>query len=135
MEQIMNYELRITNKENPMILKKELATQIVAELHSPSKAEEAKNEFETRFQKKELHESDLPTKSLSDFPKSVSVLEALVIAGIAESNSAARRLIEQKAVKINTTHIESPKEIVSFKKNDILQAGKKAVKIVKENSV
>jgi len=129
MEQITKYELRMTNKENPMIMKKELATLIVSELHSPSKAEEAKNDFETRFQKKELAQSDLPVVPIGTLMNTCSIVDTVRILKLSESNSSARRLVEQGAVFLNDRKIQDPKEIVELKPHDIVKVGRKAVKI------
>jgi tyrosyl-tRNA synthetase len=130
MNVIADYGLRITNGENPMILKKELAHRVVSELHSKESADKAKKEFETRFQKGELTKANLPKKKESDFMNVSSIIDTLVMSGIAESNSAARRLIEQKAVKVNEVLVNSPKDNPKLKQGDIIQAGKKAVKII-----
>ena len=58
-------------------------------------------------------------------------MDTLVSAGIADSNSSARRLVEQGAVKINNTVVNSPKDVSDPKVGDIIQAGRKAVKIIK----
>lgn len=115
---------------NPMEIKKKLAHRLVTELHTHELADAAQHEFETRFQKAALSESDLPTKSISDFT-SGTVMDTLVSAGIADSNSSARRLVEQGAVKINNTVVNSPKDVSDPKVGDIIQAGRKAVKIIK----
>jgi tyrosyl-tRNA synthetase len=129
MDEINDVEKRLTAKENPMTLKIELAHRMVAELHSSAHADTAQKDFGTRFQKGELTQAKLPTKSLSVFTKATSTLETLVISGIAESNSDARRLINQKAVKINDVLIDSPKTVVELKSGDIIRAGRKAIKI------
>lgn len=52
------------------------------------------------------------------------VVELLVKAGLAPSNSAARRLFEQGGVKINQQKITTP--TVTIKKGDVLQVGKRS---------
>jgi len=131
LDKIHSMEQDMKQGKNPMAFKKQLAFELTKQFNDEKQAEQAKNEFEIRFQKGDLTQSDLPTKSVSEFPEGSTILDALVLASIAESNSSARRLVEQHAVKINNTLIGSPKEVVHIKKDDILQAGKKAVKIVK----
>jgi len=123
MDEIEKIKQRL-DSENPMVLKKELAVQLVTELHSPAEARSAKKEFETRFQKGDLEKSTLPT-----IGEGVTLIETLVLSGIAESNSAARRLVDQNAVKINDTTV-SLKNAPKPKTGDIIKAGKKAVKII-----
>jgi len=127
---IKDMEERMKKGENPMVFKKQLAFELTIQFNDDASAQTAQKEFETRFQKKELTISDLPTKLLTAFPIGSTLLGILVLSGIAESNSAARRLVEQHAVKINDTLIASTKDIIQLKKDDILQAGKKAVKII-----
>jgi len=129
MEKIKDILRRLKMGENPMVVKKELAFEIISELHSKDAAKKACSEFEARFQKGELSQANLPTKPESDFKNATSILELLVISGIAESNSAARRLIEQKAVKINTQLVGSSKDNPKLKQGDIIHVGRKAVKI------
>ncbi len=129
MDTIAEVEKRL-KKENPMIIKKELAMQLVTELHSKDAAESAQKEFETRFQKGALADSHLPEKSIKELANVSSILDTLVLSGIAESHSAARRLVEQKAVKVNDVLITAPKDATLPKSGDIIKAGKKAVKII-----
>jgi tyrosyl-tRNA synthetase len=57
------------------------------------------------------------------------IVALLVHAGLADSNSSARRLFEQGGVKINQKKVEHP--TVTIRKNDLLQVGKrKFVKVI-----
>lgn len=107
---------------HPMEAKKKLAFQIVRELHSKDKAAAAQKEFETRFQKGDLQNAALPT-----IGEGTTLVETLVLSGIVDSNSAARRLIDQHAVKINEVEADVTKKP---KAGDIIKAGKKAIKII-----
>lgn len=129
MEEIKNIEKRLEARENPMTLKIELAHQMVSQLHGKAAADSAQKDFGARFQKGELTQAKLPTKQLSEFKKAVSILDTLILSGICESNSEARRLVNQKAVKINEKLIESPKTIVHLKSGDIIRVGRRAIKI------
>jgi tyrosyl-tRNA synthetase len=131
MDEIRDVQKRLTAKENPMTLKIELAHRMVTELHSKTLADAAQKDFGMRFQKGELTQAKLPTKPLSIFVSDVIAVDDLVSAGLADSKSEARRLINQKAVKINEKLVESPKTIVHLKPGDIIRVGRKAVKITK----
>lgn len=131
MDEVMAAKKRLESGENPMQVKKDLAHRIVTELHDKEAADAAKTQFETRFQKGELSRAELPTISITELKNVQSILEMLILCAIAPSNSVARRLIEQKAVKINDTLVTSSKDEIHIRENDIIQAGRKAVKIVK----
>lgn len=110
--------------KNPMTAKKQLAFELTKQFNSEKDAAAAKKEFETRFQKGDLEKATLPT-----IGEGATLIETLVLSGIAESNSAARRLVEQNAVKLNDTTV-SLKNAPKPKAGDIIKAGKKAVKII-----
>jgi tyrosyl-tRNA synthetase len=82
--------------EKPRDAKAALARQLVARLHGPQAAARAEDDFETKFRKHETPD-EIPEFAIG-FP--VSLIEALVKSGLARSNSEARRLIEQRGVKI-----------------------------------
>ncbi|KKU31967.1 MAG: tyrosyl-tRNA synthetase, tyrosyl-tRNA synthetase, partial [Candidatus Amesbacteria bacterium GW2011_GWC1_46_24] len=98
-EAIKNVKMRLDSGENPMILKKELAKQIVEELHGPEPSKAAQDEFETTIQKGELP-AEIPTVTIPDL-ETKSIVDILVTAKLASSKSDARRFIEQGAVEIN----------------------------------
>ncbi len=84
---------------HPMDAKKELARTIVAEFHSAEDAEAAEREFERVFSAGNLPQ-DIPAVLLDVDDTSVLLAKALVLAGLASSNSDARRLINQGGVKV-----------------------------------
>ncbi|HTH38292.1 MAG TPA: tyrosine--tRNA ligase [Pyrinomonadaceae bacterium] len=84
--------------ENPRGLKVALAKQIIKDFHGWEAADEAEEEFERRFVKKELPDEieeravDGQTHRLADL---------LAQTGLAASKGEARRLIDQGGVKVN----------------------------------
>lgn len=130
MDEVAQIEKRLKTGENPMVLKKELALQLVTELHSVEEAKTAQKEFETRFQKGEVSRADLPTVSITTLPLSGTVIDYAVSLKLAKSNSDARRLIEQKAVRVNSIVQTNPKDQLHLKPDDIVEVGRKAVKII-----
>jgi tyrosyl-tRNA synthetase len=84
---------------HPMDVKKRLASTIVAEFHSADEAVRAQHEFERVFSAGNLPE-DIPDVELAADADRVLLARALVQAGLAASNSEARRLITQGGVKI-----------------------------------
>lgn len=131
MSEIDVLQKRLANKENPMNIKKDLARQIVSELHSLEAARHAQTEFETRFQKKDLAESALPLLSMHSLKTNVTIVDVVVAAGIVSSRSEAKRLVDQKAVKVNGAVVTSFKDELKLKAGDTVEVGRKAVKIEK----
>jgi len=131
LETIDDMKKRMSNGGNPMVYKKMLALELTKQFNNEKDAEKAQGEFETRFQQGNLKESDLPTVSLTSFAANATTVDHLTALKLAQSNSDARRLVEQKAVSLNGTLIDLPKKEVQFKPGDIFKAGRKAVKITK----
>jgi tyrosyl-tRNA synthetase len=96
METIRQMEKEIKNGANPKDYKMRLAFEIVKLYHGEKAAKEARDNFVRVFQKKEAPE-EIPVKKV----KSEQLFEILVEAGLAESKSEARRLIEQGGVKVD----------------------------------
>lgn len=88
-------------RENPMIYKKRLAFEIVKMLHSLKTAELAEKEFETVFQQGCRPEKIITLKT----EVGERLIERLVKEKLVESNSEAKRLIEQGSIKINDQKI------------------------------
>lgn len=93
---------------NPMLAKKQLAFQIVKELSGEKQANQAQSYFESAFQQGRVP-TDIASISISNL-KSLSITDVLIESGLAESKSAARRLLAQKGVKVNgqTAALDTP---------------------------
>jgi len=117
---------------NPMILKKQLAREIVTQLYSQEVATEADEQFKKEVQDKELPDKieDLPLnlyfKDLSpeqmEFT-SVDISKLLVVTGKVKSRSEANRLIEQGAVSIDGNKLTGP--TANIKIGSIIKVGKR----------
>jgi tyrosyl-tRNA synthetase len=83
---------------HPMDFKKSLADEIVCRFHGPAAAASARDYFETRHQKRSV-----PKNIAKRFapPDRVRICQLLVDLGFAKSKGEARRLIAQRAVKID----------------------------------
>lgn len=115
-------------KVNPMVLKKELAFIITAEHKGKSAADKAQKYFEDVFQNGEAKETEIPIVKVNK--KEVPLVELLVDhLKFAPSNSQAKRLIKQGAVKVGTKTITAKGHIVKVKKGVTVRAGKKIAKI------
>ncbi len=106
LDEITKKEVRLKAGENPMVLKKELAFQIVSELHSPVDAQKALEEFENTFQKGELDPSKMAEIKINS-------IEDLVAAKIVESKSEWKRLIDQGAIERDGQKITSDADFQS----------------------
>ncbi len=116
--------------ENPMNFKKKLAFELTKQFNSEKEAAVAQEEFETRFQKGQISEAALPTMSMNSMKTNSSIVESLVSLGLVSSKSDAKRLIEQKAVKVNGGVVATFKDAAKLKPGDTVEVGRKAVKIV-----
>ncbi len=112
-------------KMNPMNLKKRLARELVAQLHSQSAATQADEHFTRVFQKKELPDEaqEVCVNTGED------LRDTLVKAGVVKSKSEVNRLIQQGAVSIDGTKVESA--TVDYKNGNIIKIGKhRVIKVV-----
>jgi len=120
---IRQYETQLKAKKvNPMLLKEELALEIVKMYHSAQKAQAAKREFSRVFQEK-----DLPQKISKVLikEKSLNVLDLLIKTKLLLSKSEAKRLIVQGGVKIDGQPEKDWRKIIQIKKGQIIQVGKR----------
>ncbi len=114
------------NKVNPRDLKMLLAKEIVRLYHGEEKAEEAENYFKTVFQNKTLP-VDIPTKEMGSdllIEGKINIAKLIVLLEFAISNSEARRLVLEGAVKINGKKVTSIID-VTLKNDDIIMVGKR----------
>lgn len=123
-----NDEIEVMKKalkdgENPKNVKEKVAKRIVEMYHGELGAQRALEHFEKVVTNKEIPE-DLEDKKV----KSKNILDVLVEVGFASSRSDARRLVEQKGVRVNGEVVAADFEL---KNDSVLQVGKlKFVKII-----
>ncbi|MFH2019714.1 MAG: tyrosine--tRNA ligase [bacterium] len=123
LEEIAIIEGKLKSGENPMTIKKQLARQIVTELHSESDADKAESFFQKTVQDKELP-VDIPT--ITSNSSSLTLLELLKTADLGLSSGEMKRTIEQGGVELSGTKITSPTQTLSLKEGDILKFGKRS---------
>lgn len=115
-------------KVNPRDLKAKLAKEIVRIYHGGIAAKKAERDFDKVFREKKLP-SEIKKVKIKE--KKLNILELLLKTRQVSSKSVAKRLILQKAVKINGVLKEDWKENVKIKKGLIIKIGKRRfVKIV-----
>lgn len=115
--------------ENPRNLKVNLAKLIIKDFHSVGAANEAEEEFNRRFVKKEIPD-EIEEKSIA--AGTYKLADLIADTGLAASKGEARRLIEQGGVRINNEKASDPKADIAFDGELLLQVGKrKFLKLVK----
>lgn len=110
---------------NPRDMKMRLAREITALYHGLEAAALAEEHFKIVFQRREMPESiagyEIPLSMIDS--DGVDAVKLLVSVGFVSSNSEARRLISQGAVKVNGSKISEFK-IAGLCDGDVVQAGK-----------
>lgn len=109
---VTEIEKRLKNGENPMKLKKELAFELVIELHGADPAREAQLTFENTFQKGNTP-TVIPTISLKNVDVTDwELVRLLVVGNVVSSLSEAKRLIFGGAVEVDNQIIRDPSHVV-----------------------
>lgn len=129
-EEIDRIENNIKNQKlNPAIAKRRLAKIIIENLYSKNEAFRAEEVFDTIFKRKKapdkVEEYEISRGSVKD--SKVWIVKLLVNSGLASSNSEARRLINQGAVRIGEDRIDDHNIELSLEyiNNKIIQKGKR----------
>lgn len=140
-DQLMDryYELLLHEERppelHPMEAKKELARRITALYHDQNAAAQAKADFELRFSRRNLDDSELPELTLEE--ETPTLLELVARAfeecfGKPRSNSEIRRLIAQGSVRLGSEKLADPTAAPPLDGGETLRLDKKhAVRIRK----
>lgn len=118
LDEIAQIESKLQARENPMTFKKQLALQLVTELHSKDLAQSAQDFFESTVQNKEVPED---IEELVIIP-GTTILDALKAANLGVSNGDIKRTLEQNGVEVDGVKVSDPLAIVTGK---ILKFGKR----------
>jgi tyrosyl-tRNA synthetase len=102
----------------PRDAKATLARQLVNRLHGRDAAERAEDDFNRKFRQRETPEQ-IEGFAVA-FP--IRLVEALVTSGLARSNGEARRLIEQRGVKLDGVVATGDDQL---QPNVVVQVGKR----------
>jgi tyrosyl-tRNA synthetase len=108
-------------KNNPRDDKARLAYEIISIHHGSVAARRAEREFNRVFKEKKTPSAVRTFK----FSGKIGILDLLVKAKLALSKSEAKRLIEQKAIKIDNKIIKDWQQKITSKKGAILRVGKR----------
>lgn len=125
-EEIVEIERGIKDGSlNPRDAKARLAREIVTIYHGEKAARAAEAEFEKIFKHKEMP-SDIPIHQVGK--KDCVFIKELVSAGMVQSKSEARRIIEQNGVKVDgKIHTLADEGIITIGEGRIVQVGKRKV--------
>lgn len=124
-KEVEKIQKQIDNNEiNPRDAKVSLAMKIVEKYHSKSAAEQALENFERIFKKKELPD-EIPEFFLDNSSSSLNIQDILVISHLAPSKKEAKRLIEQGGVYINNEKLSDPYAKIDLTEPKIFKVGKR----------
>ena len=107
---------------NPKDIKIELGKAIVSIYHSKAAADFAANRFKIIFQKKEIPK-DIPSIKLSG--QKIGIVDFLTISKLVGSKSEARRMLMQRAVRVNQELIQDPHWQITIASGVVVQVGKR----------
>ncbi len=113
--EIEEFEKGLGDGANPKDVKVKLAFELVNMYHGKEEARKAKDEFEKVFSEGKNPEEIREVENKDD------ITQTIVAAGVITSNSEAKRLIDQKAVKVNYKVIDDWG--YKLKKGDIVKIG------------
>jgi tyrosyl-tRNA synthetase len=116
---------QLAEGRNPMEIKFELALEITTRFTGAAAAEQARQNFSSRSQRREVPEN-IETKTIQIEGESIGLAALLKQAGLSESTSAANRLIQQGAVRINGERVEDIKTALTPGPARLFQVGKRA---------
>ena len=108
---------------NPRNIKRNLAKKLVSMYHDRKAAEEAEEEFDRIFIKKETPD-EVPEFTWTMGNHS-GILDLLTITDLATSKGEARRLVLQGGVTIDGIKIDDINTIVDIKDNSVIKVGKR----------
>ncbi len=112
-----------SGKVHPMEAKKRLASMLVEEYHGADAAKAARSYFESKFQRKEVP-NNVPVFRIAE---DIWICELMKQLSFAPSNSEARRLVSQGAVRVDGETIKDPNFRFVPGEHKVLEVGKRRV--------
>ena len=120
-EEIAEFKKQLEKESiNPMLLKKRLAYEIVAQFHAPQSAREAEEYFTSVFQKGESPDAE----NIVILNLTGTLIEQLTRTGLTVSRSEGKRLLGQGAIEIDGQKITEDVEMTNIGYNKIIKVGK-----------
>lgn len=110
---------------HPMDAKKKLARTLTTRFHNEQEAENAQNDFETRFSDNAIPD-ELPEYTITLEDGEIGIATLMVKVGFTQSNGEGIRLIKQNAVKIDGETVNDFRKMLNATPEAfVLQAGKR----------
>jgi tyrosyl-tRNA synthetase len=119
---------------HPRDIKMRLARELVSQFYDEEAANKAEEEFKNVFQKGNKPD-DIPVFKISDSDlvnNKIWIVKLLTSTGLASSNSEARRLIKQGAIKLDDEKVEDQDAEIEINDECVIQAGKRRFAKVKK---
>ena len=115
-----------------MALKKRLAKDLVQQYHGASAATAAEEHFEQTIQRRETPEDQLYEAPPRDRREGMKWGQVLLDAGLAESATQAKRLIDQGASRYNEETVTSnvAADSLPFRTGDTIRVGRRSLRVV-----
>lgn len=125
------WKAKMTSGElHPRAVKDTLGQEVVARFISAEEAQHASEEFTRIFAQKELPD-EIPEVAMP--AEEIGLLNLMVLAGLAQSNGEARRLVKQGAVKINDVKVDDERAQIMPEEGMVIRSGKRGFAKVKIN--
>lgn len=124
MEEVRNISNDVEKGKNPVVHKKRLAFEIVKQLNDEELAQKAQKHFEGTVQRKEMPTTNILVYQYTGGGEE-NIVDLLVQTGLANSNSEAKRLIEQGGVDIDGGRIMNHELRIKIKDGMIIKVGKR----------
>ena len=123
-EELISIKLQLKDpKINPRNIKRSLAKKLVSMYYDNKSADEAEEEFDRIFIKKEMPD-EVPEFNWNGDNKS-GILDLLSITNLAPSKGEARRLVLQGGVTIDGIKVDDINTIIDIKDNSVIKVGKR----------
>ena len=125
---------------NPMTVKKRLGERLVTMYHGAAAAAPARADFETQFSRREIpeHLAEFDREAVlaaRGHVETAGIIEMLMASGMADTKSAARRLVQQGAVSLDGAKIAAVDQGVDLDAEHVLRAGRKMMRYVPSRGV
>lgn len=114
----------VATGKNPRDAKFELGIELVSRFHGAGAGERARDGFVARFQKGALPDN-IPRKTIGVVAESLNIAQVIKQAGMAAGTSAANRLLEQGAVRLNGERVTDAKLMLPVGEVYLMQVGKR----------
>ena len=112
---------RVARGANPRDVKMELAKEIVKMYHGEKAAAKA---VETWHQIHQAGQKPTDMQTYKAKKREMPIIDLLVESGLCASKSEARRLIEQKGIRVNDQEVEDVNTVIKIDKATTIQKGK-----------